>query len=185
MYTAACFNFLNVVTVFVKSFLHCHDYIVVKGNQERWSDTALDPKTGDFSSAQTSATPVIPVFKPLLVPVCPSNQEWFTIYEHNRRPSCTVSDLVMGNEYSFRVFSENICGLSEVPGISKNTAVITKTGEGIRAELCKRTVWPLVANTYRAAGKFIWNMSWALWDVTGGLRQECEGNGDHQGTNIK
>ncbi|XP_078807988.1 myosin binding protein Ca isoform X1 [Oryzias latipes] len=55
------------------------------------------------------------------------HQEWFTIYEHNRRPSCTVSDLVMGNEYSFRVFSENICGLSEVPGISKNTAVITKT----------------------------------------------------------
>uniref|UniRef100_A0A3B3HF85 Myosin-binding protein C, fast-type n=1 Tax=Oryzias latipes TaxID=8090 RepID=A0A3B3HF85_ORYLA len=54
-------------------------------------------------------------------------EEWFTIYEHNRRPSCTVSDLVMGNEYSFRVFSENICGLSEVPGISKNTAVITKT----------------------------------------------------------
>uniref|UniRef100_A0A8C7XBT7 Myosin-binding protein C, fast-type n=1 Tax=Oryzias sinensis TaxID=183150 RepID=A0A8C7XBT7_9TELE len=40
-------------------------------------------------------------------------EEWFTIYEHNRRPSCTVSDLVMGNEYSFRVFSENICGLSE------------------------------------------------------------------------
>uniref|UniRef100_A0A7N6BRL1 Myosin binding protein C, fast type a n=1 Tax=Anabas testudineus TaxID=64144 RepID=A0A7N6BRL1_ANATE len=47
---------------------------------------------------------------------------------HNHRPSCTVSDLVMGNEYSFRVFSENICGLSDEPGISKNTAVITKTG---------------------------------------------------------
>uniref|UniRef100_A0A7N9AVX0 Myosin binding protein Ca n=1 Tax=Mastacembelus armatus TaxID=205130 RepID=A0A7N9AVX0_9TELE len=55
-------------------------------------------------------------------------KEWFTVYEHNRRPSCTVSDLVMGNEYSFRVFSENICGLSDEPGISKNTAVITKTG---------------------------------------------------------
>ncbi|KAM9345858.1 myosin binding protein Ca [Symphorus nematophorus] len=55
-------------------------------------------------------------------------KEWFMVYEHNRRPSCTVSDLVMGNEYSFRVFSENICGLSEQPGISKNTAVITKTG---------------------------------------------------------
>ncbi|KAK2893482.1 hypothetical protein Q8A73_015966 [Channa argus] len=55
-------------------------------------------------------------------------EEWFTVYEHNRRPSCTVSDLVMGNEYSFRVFSENICGLSNEPGISKNTAVITKTG---------------------------------------------------------
>uniref|UniRef100_A0A3Q0T5N9 Myosin binding protein C, fast type a n=1 Tax=Amphilophus citrinellus TaxID=61819 RepID=A0A3Q0T5N9_AMPCI len=55
-------------------------------------------------------------------------KEWFTVYDHNRRPSCTVSDLVMGNEYSFRVFSENICGLSDEPGISKNTAVITKTG---------------------------------------------------------
>uniref|UniRef100_A0A669DHN5 Myosin binding protein Ca n=1 Tax=Oreochromis niloticus TaxID=8128 RepID=A0A669DHN5_ORENI len=42
-------------------------------------------------------------------------KEWFTVYEHNRRPSCTVSDLVMGNEYSFRVFSENICGLSDEP----------------------------------------------------------------------
>ncbi|XP_008327852.1 myosin binding protein Ca isoform X1 [Cynoglossus semilaevis] len=54
--------------------------------------------------------------------------EWFTVYEHNRRPSCTVSDLVMGNEYSFRVYSENICGLSEEPGLSKNTAIINKTG---------------------------------------------------------
>uniref|UniRef100_A0A665T0X7 Myosin binding protein C, fast type a n=1 Tax=Echeneis naucrates TaxID=173247 RepID=A0A665T0X7_ECHNA len=51
-------------------------------------------------------------------------KEWFTVYEHNRRPSCTVSDLVMGNEYSFRVFSLNICGFSDDPGFSKNTAVI-------------------------------------------------------------
>ncbi|TDH03283.1 hypothetical protein EPR50_G00161420 [Perca flavescens] len=55
-------------------------------------------------------------------------KDWFTVYEHNRRPSCTVSDLVMGNEYFFRVFSENICGLSDEAGISKNTALITKTG---------------------------------------------------------
>ncbi|KAK0148683.1 Myosin-binding protein C, fast-type [Merluccius polli] len=54
-------------------------------------------------------------------------KEWFTVYEHNRRPSCTVSDLVMGNEYSFRVHSENICGLSDEVGISKNTAVISKS----------------------------------------------------------
>ncbi|KAJ0058601.1 hypothetical protein NL108_017693 [Boleophthalmus pectinirostris] len=33
----------------------------------------------------------------------------------------------MGNEYSFRIYSENICGLSEEPGVSKNTAVITKS----------------------------------------------------------
>lgn len=55
-------------------------------------------------------------------------KEWFTVYEHNRRPSCTVSDLIMGNEYMFRVFSENICGLSEEPRFSKNTAAIAKTG---------------------------------------------------------
>ncbi|XP_028979563.2 myosin binding protein Ca isoform X7 [Esox lucius] len=54
-------------------------------------------------------------------------QEWFTVYEHNRRPSCTVSDLVMGNEYTFRVFAENICGLSDEVAISKNTAVIGKS----------------------------------------------------------
>uniref|UniRef100_A0A4W5QXN9 Myosin binding protein Ca n=1 Tax=Hucho hucho TaxID=62062 RepID=A0A4W5QXN9_9TELE len=54
-------------------------------------------------------------------------QGWFTVYEHNRRPSCTASDLVMGNEYSFRVFSENICGLSDEVAFSKNTAIIGKT----------------------------------------------------------
>nr|XP_046160185.1 myosin-binding protein C, fast-type-like isoform X9 [Oncorhynchus gorbuscha] len=54
-------------------------------------------------------------------------QGWFTVYEHNRRPNCTASDLVMGNEYSFRVFSENICGLSDEVAFSKNTAIIGKT----------------------------------------------------------
>uniref|UniRef100_A0A8C8RXC7 Myosin-binding protein C, fast-type n=1 Tax=Pelusios castaneus TaxID=367368 RepID=A0A8C8RXC7_9SAUR len=54
--------------------------------------------------------------------------EWFTVYEHNRLTRCTVSDLVMGNEYYFRVYSQNICGLSDVPGVSKNTALIQKTG---------------------------------------------------------
>ncbi|XP_045148555.1 myosin-binding protein C, fast-type [Echinops telfairi] len=54
--------------------------------------------------------------------------EWFNVYEHSRPTSCTVSDLIVGNEYYFRVFSENICGLSDSPGISKNTARILKTG---------------------------------------------------------
>ncbi|XP_062994188.1 myosin-binding protein C, fast-type [Elgaria multicarinata webbii] len=54
--------------------------------------------------------------------------EWFTVYEHNRLTRCTVSDLIMGNEYYFRVYSENICGLSEAPGVSKNTANIQKSG---------------------------------------------------------
>lgn len=55
-------------------------------------------------------------------------QEWFTVYDHNRRPNCTVSDLIMGNEYQFRVYSENLCGLSEEPRLSKNTAAIPKIG---------------------------------------------------------
>uniref|UniRef100_A0A3B5LNG1 Myosin binding protein C, fast type b n=1 Tax=Xiphophorus couchianus TaxID=32473 RepID=A0A3B5LNG1_9TELE len=55
-------------------------------------------------------------------------KEWFTVYEHNRRTNCTVSDLIMGNEYMFRVYSENLCGLSEEPRMSKNTAVVSKTG---------------------------------------------------------
>lgn len=57
-------------------------------------------------------------------------QEWFNVYEHNRHTSCTVSDLIVGNEYYFRVFSENICGLSDSPGVSKNTARILKPGAG-------------------------------------------------------
>ncbi|XP_072889855.1 myosin-binding protein C, fast-type-like isoform X1 [Hemitrygon akajei] len=52
--------------------------------------------------------------------------EWFTVYEHNRKTSCTISDLIMGNEYYFRTFSENICGLSDSPRVSKDTAFIQK-----------------------------------------------------------
>ncbi|XP_075268485.1 LOW QUALITY PROTEIN: myosin-binding protein C, fast-type-like, partial [Opisthocomus hoazin] len=52
--------------------------------------------------------------------------EWFTVYEHSRPPHCTVPDLVMGNEYTFRVYSENLCGLSETPGVASNTARIPR-----------------------------------------------------------
>ncbi|XP_071318483.1 myosin binding protein Cb isoform X2 [Trachinotus anak] len=55
-------------------------------------------------------------------------KDWYTVYEHNRRTNCTASDLVMGNEYMFRIYSENLCGLSEEPRMSKNTAKISKTG---------------------------------------------------------
>ncbi|XP_039879453.1 myosin binding protein Cb isoform X4 [Simochromis diagramma] len=61
-------------------------------------------------------------------------KEWFTVYEHNRRTNCTVSDLVMGNEYMFRIYSENLCGLSEEPRMSKNTAVIGKTGLELKSK---------------------------------------------------
>lgn len=54
--------------------------------------------------------------------------EWFTVYEHYRRTNCVVSDLIMGNEYFFRVFTGNMCGLSENPTITKKSAYIQKTG---------------------------------------------------------
>ncbi|XP_072277647.1 myosin-binding protein C, cardiac-type [Pyxicephalus adspersus] len=54
--------------------------------------------------------------------------EWFTVFEHYRRLHCVVSDLIMGNQYYFRVFSENMCGISEKPGTSKDFANILKTG---------------------------------------------------------
>ncbi|XP_069479215.1 myosin-binding protein C, cardiac-type [Ambystoma mexicanum] len=54
--------------------------------------------------------------------------EWFTVYEHYRRTNCVVSDLIMGNEYFFRVFTGNMCGLSENPATTKKSAYIQKTG---------------------------------------------------------
>ncbi|XP_067151654.1 myosin-binding protein C, cardiac-type [Apteryx mantelli] len=54
--------------------------------------------------------------------------EWYTVFDHYRRTNCIVSDLIMGNEYFFRVFSENLCGLSETAATTKNPAYIQKTG---------------------------------------------------------
>lgn len=55
-------------------------------------------------------------------------QEWYTVFDRYRRTNCIVSDLIMGNEYFFRVFSENLCGLSETAATTKNPAHIQKTG---------------------------------------------------------
>ncbi|GCB76603.1 hypothetical protein scyTo_0019910, partial [Scyliorhinus torazame] len=52
--------------------------------------------------------------------------EWFTVLEKCHPCSYTVSDLVMGNRYNFRVFSENLCGLSETAAQCKDTAFIPK-----------------------------------------------------------
>ncbi|NWY05174.1 MYPC3 protein, partial [Nothoprocta ornata] len=54
--------------------------------------------------------------------------EWYTVFDHYRRTNCVVSDLIMGNQYFFRVFSENLCGLSETAANTKNPAYIQKTG---------------------------------------------------------
>lgn len=48
--------------------------------------------------------------------------------EHYHRLNATISDLIMGNTYTFRVFSENKCGISEESTASKEEAKILKTG---------------------------------------------------------
>ncbi|XP_020569125.1 myosin-binding protein C, cardiac-type isoform X4 [Oryzias latipes] len=54
--------------------------------------------------------------------------EWYTVHEHYRRTHCVVSDLIMGNEYIFRVFSINLVGLSPEPCTTKDSVYIQKTG---------------------------------------------------------
>lgn len=54
--------------------------------------------------------------------------DWFTVLEHCHRLNATVSDLIMGNTYKFRGFSENKCGTSEDATIAKGEASILKTG---------------------------------------------------------
>lgn len=55
-------------------------------------------------------------------------KEWFTIYDQYRRTHCIVSDLIMGNEYVFRVFANNLVGPSPEPCGTKDSAYIQKTG---------------------------------------------------------
>lgn len=54
--------------------------------------------------------------------------DWFTVLEHYHRLNATISDLIMGNTYKFRVFSENKCGISEGAAATKEEAKILKTG---------------------------------------------------------
>lgn len=64
----------------------------------------------------------------------PPPQKWFTALERCTRTSCTISDLIMGNTYSFRVFAENACGLSEKAAVASGVAHIEKkSGDRDRA----------------------------------------------------
>uniref|UniRef100_A0A671MN74 Myosin-binding protein C, cardiac-type-like n=1 Tax=Sinocyclocheilus anshuiensis TaxID=1608454 RepID=A0A671MN74_9TELE len=47
--------------------------------------------------------------------------EWYNVYEQYRRTNCVVSDLIMGNEYVFRVYAMNMVGLSPEPCLSKDS----------------------------------------------------------------
>ncbi|XP_008058654.1 myosin-binding protein H [Carlito syrichta] len=53
--------------------------------------------------------------------------QWFTVLERYHPTTCTISDLIIGNSYSFRVFSENLCGLSASAAVTKQLAHIKKT----------------------------------------------------------
>uniref|UniRef100_A0A3Q1ETU3 Myosin-binding protein H n=1 Tax=Acanthochromis polyacanthus TaxID=80966 RepID=A0A3Q1ETU3_9TELE len=50
------------------------------------------------------------------------------IHHHYHRLNATISDLIMGNTYKFKVFSENKCGISEGAATTKDEAKILKTG---------------------------------------------------------
>lgn len=66
---------------------------------------------------------------PLIPHVCTVRlQDWFTVLEHYHRLNATISDLIMGNTYKFKVFSENKCGASEAATVTKQEAKIVKTG---------------------------------------------------------
>uniref|UniRef100_A0A8B9HWQ0 Myosin binding protein C, slow type n=1 Tax=Astyanax mexicanus TaxID=7994 RepID=A0A8B9HWQ0_ASTMX len=54
--------------------------------------------------------------------------EWYTCVEHYHRTCITIGELVVGNEYFFRIFSENMVGLSESATTTKDSAVIVKEG---------------------------------------------------------
>ncbi|XP_059508558.1 myosin-binding protein C, slow-type isoform X2 [Stegostoma tigrinum] len=54
--------------------------------------------------------------------------DWYTVAEHYHRTNCVIPELIIGNEYYFRIFSENMCGLSDDATITKNSAMIQKDG---------------------------------------------------------
>ncbi|XP_075881066.1 myosin binding protein Hb isoform X5 [Nelusetta ayraudi] len=54
--------------------------------------------------------------------------DWYTELEHYHRLNATISDLIMGNTYKFRVYAENKCGISEDATVTKEEAKILKTG---------------------------------------------------------
>lgn len=61
--------------------------------------------------------------------LCLHLQEWFTVLDNYHRLNATISDLIMGNTYSFRVFSQNKVGTSETSAVTKEVATIQKTGD--------------------------------------------------------
>ncbi|KAM9524608.1 myosin-binding protein H-like [Salvelinus alpinus] len=73
--------------------------------------------------------------------------DWFNILEHYPRLNATISDLIMGNTYTFRIFAENKCGLSEECAVTKGEATIVK-------EVIEYKPTPFVEHDFTEAPKF-------------------------------
>ncbi|KAJ8007054.1 hypothetical protein DPEC_G00113590 [Dallia pectoralis] len=58
--------------------------------------------------------------------------EWYTCLEHYHRTCLTITELVVGNEYYFRIYSENMVGLSECATQTKDSALIVKEGMNMK-----------------------------------------------------
>ncbi|XP_075795414.1 myosin-binding protein C, slow-type isoform X5 [Pelodiscus sinensis] len=87
------------------------------------------------------------------------SMEWFTVIEHYHRTSATITELIIGNEYYFRIFSENMCGLSDEATMTRESAVIAKDGKVYKNPIYEDfnfTEQPLftqpLINTYAVAG---------------------------------
>uniref|UniRef100_A0A803T1J7 Myosin binding protein C1 n=1 Tax=Anolis carolinensis TaxID=28377 RepID=A0A803T1J7_ANOCA len=87
------------------------------------------------------------------------SMEWFTVIEHYHRTSATITELVIGNEYYFRIFSENMCGLSDDATMTTESAVIAKDGKVYKNPVYEDfnfTEPPMftqpLANTYAVSG---------------------------------
>ncbi|XP_056878214.1 myosin-binding protein C, slow-type isoform X10 [Takifugu flavidus] len=60
--------------------------------------------------------------------------EWYTCIEHYHRNCITITELVVGNEYFFRIFAENMCGPSETATQTKKSALIVKEGLQVKTQ---------------------------------------------------
>ncbi|XP_054993297.1 myosin-binding protein H-like isoform X2 [Sorex araneus] len=59
---------------------------------------------------------------------------WFTVLEGYHRTSCVISNLIVGNSYTFRVFAENLCGLSETAAVTADVAHVQKAAAVYKTE---------------------------------------------------
>ncbi|XP_074863629.1 myosin-binding protein C, slow-type isoform X3 [Carettochelys insculpta] len=87
------------------------------------------------------------------------SMEWFTVIEHYHQTSATITELIIGNEYYFRIFAENMCGLSQEATMTTESAVIAKDGKVYKNPIYEDfnfTEPPLftqpLINTYAVAG---------------------------------